>query len=85
MLHMDPLRSILRRHESIMRPPGPLVPPPYYGPHADIPPYRSNNVGGGYNARENEFRRLQQDALNSPNFALDYLNGREKIIKDPPV
>ena len=46
----------------------PLFPrPPLGGP--GIPAYNSNNVGRGFNAPENEFLRLQQDALNSPNFA----------------
>lgn len=61
--------------QAILRPPFP-PPPPVGGP--GIPPYNSNNVGPGYNARENEFRRLQQDALNSPNFALDYVSGKER-------
>ena len=38
-----------------------------------MPEYRSNNVGSGYDSRIIDFRRLQDDALNSPNFAREYL------------
>ena len=48
----------------------------------DIPPYRGNNVGPGFDAAQNTFRRLQDNALNSPNFALDYANGREIIDRN---
>ena len=61
----------------LIPPPFPLDPPVPFGP--GITPYNSNNVGPGFNAHENEFLRLQQDALNSPNFALDYLMPGEKV------
>ena len=48
----------------------------------DIPPYRGNNIGHGFDEGVNNFRRLQNDALSSPNFALDYAYGKEKINLD---
>lgn len=39
----------------------------------EMPDYRSNNVGPGYDGRVYDFKRLQDDALNSPNFAREYL------------
>ena len=63
------------------RPPFPSL-PPINSPMGGIPAYNSNNVGPGYNAHENEFQRLQQDALNSPNFALEYVTPGEKVDRD---
>ena len=61
-------------------PPATFVPGDYWGPYPFIPPYNSNNIGSDHIAAENTFRRLQQDALNSPNFALDYVTPGEKLI-----
>lgn len=47
-----------------------------------MPDYRSSNTGPGYDARENEFRRLQSDALNSPNFAREYLRPERPYRSD---
>ena len=65
----------------LIPPPFPLHPPIPFGP--GITPYNSNNVGPGFDAHATEFQRLQQDALNSPNFALDYLMPEKGFVPDP--